>query len=366
MRILLVGGAGFIGTNLASKLMDEGHEIFILDSLLVNNVLATQDFDPLHRAILNDRKKILDRTNMVIADARDYTTFSPLCRSFKPEVIVHLAAVAHQDRAQKSPHTTFDHSLRTLENSLDVATNVGVKRFIYFSSSTVYGAWPDTGVVSEEMECLPVGIYGSLKLAGELMVRAYTHATGLEHIIVRPSALYGPGCISGRVIQRFIENALQGKDLNVRLNESLDFTHIKDLVAGVSLAIRSKKPNETYNLTRGEGRTIAQAAQLVQEHIPIGITIANDGGDFPLRGTLDIAKAKAQLGYNPWYSLENGITDYIQWYRGFNAQKVASSGAFSLSRSQGKRTESSGKRTGEKRPLDGAKNEGRYCTLKSP
>ena len=366
MRVLLVGGAGFLGTNLASKLMDEGHEVFILDSLLVNNVLATQDFDPLHRAILNDRKKILDKANTVIADARDYTTFSPLCRSFKPEVIVHLAAVAHQDRAQKSPHTTFDHSLRTLENSLDVATNVGCKRLVYFSSSTVYGAWPDTGIVSEQTECNPVGIYGSLKLAGELMVRAYSHATGLEHIIVRPSALYGPGCVSGRVIQRFIENALQGKSLNVRLNESLDFTHVSDLVEGVSLAIRSDKKNQTYNLTRGEGRTIADAAKIVQQHIPVGISISNDGGDFPLRGTLDISKAKKELGYNPWYSLENGITDYIQWYRRFNAQEVSSSGQIRLSRNEGKRTESRGKRTGEKRTGNGAKDENRHCTLKSP
>lgn len=316
MNILLTGGAGFIGSHLACALVAADHEVTILDSFLINNILAVEDFAPMHRRILEDRRADLKGARLLIADARDYTTYSPLARSVKPEIIVHLAAVAHQDRAQKNPHSTFDHSLRTLENTLDIAVNSGVRRVVYFSSSTVYGAWRDEAAKTETTECRPFGIYGSLKLAGELMVRAYSNATGLEHVIIRPSALYGPGCISGRVIQRFIEAAFEGQPLNITGGERLDFTHIDDLTDGAVKAILSPHPNETYNITRGEGRAVGEAAQIIATCIPgTAVVLANIRGEFPARGTLDIAKARRMLQYQPRFGIETGIPETIRWYR---------------------------------------------------
>ena len=314
-KICLIGGAGFIGTHLARKLMDDGHTVAIVDSLMVNNARGPEELSPLHRSILATRQDVLRRADFTMADARDYDVLSEIVGWFRPEVIVHLAAVAHQDRAQRSPRTTWGHSLRTLENALDIAAHVKAKRFVYFSSSTVYGAWPESGIVDEDTPCNPVHVYGSLKLAGELTTRSVCLAHGIEHQIVRPSALYGPGCISGRVIQRFIENALDGKPLAIRKDDRLDFTHVRDLVAGVALAMFSPLANRTYNLTFGEGRLVSEAASLVARQIPAKLTFANDLDQFPPRGTLSIERARKELGYSPEWPLERGIEDYVNFYR---------------------------------------------------
>ena len=124
---------------------------------------------------------------------------------------MHLAAVAHANRSNKDPFSTFDHSMRTLENALDWARGVELEHFIFFSSSMVYGNFrPPT--VTEDHPLDPIGIYGALKLGGEKLVIAYNQVFGLPYTIIRPSALYGPRCVSRRVGQAFIESALVGRD----------------------------------------------------------------------------------------------------------------------------------------------------------
>ena len=316
MKIALVGGAGFIGSHLCRALLARGHDLCVVDSLMVNNVHAKLDLTDRQRLILAKRRAVLANTRFVQADARDYEIMSEVLGSFAPEVVVHLAAVAHQDRAQRSPHTTWGHSLRTLENALDIAGHLQARRFVYFSSSTVYGEWPASGTVREDSVCLPIHVYGSLKLAGEYAARSICNAHGIEHVVIRPSALYGPGCISGRVIQRFIENAIDGQPLHIRADDWLDFTHVNDLVHGVTLAIEKKEAaNRTYNLTRGVARSIREAAEIVNRHVPTDIHALNTLDGFPKRGALDVSRATAELGYSPQYDIERGIADYIEWYR---------------------------------------------------
>ena len=107
----------------------------------------------------------------------------------KPNIVIHLAAVSHSNRSNKDPYSTFDHSLRTLENALDCSKNK-VEQFIYFSSSMVYGNFNKKNV-SEDTECNPLGIYGALKFSGEKLVIAYNQVFDLPYTIIRPSALYG-------------------------------------------------------------------------------------------------------------------------------------------------------------------------------
>ena len=309
----MIGGGGFIGSHLAREL--SGHDVIAVDSLMVNNLYADEPFGELHSLIL--RERIANYAGqLIIADARNYNILSPICKAAKPDVMIHLAAIAHQGKAQKNPHTTFDHSLRTLENALDIAVNLKVKRFIYFSSSTVYGDWPESGIVDEATTCAPKGIYGSLKLAGELLVRAYSQAYGLEYTIIRPSALYGPGCVSGRVIQRFIEQARNGKSLNAT-DERLDFTCVDDLVRGVRLAMESPEAiNQIYNLTYGEARAVSVAATIVASHYGTVFDMAPRDEVFADRGTLSIEKARSDFGYSPCVRLEDGVQKYIEWYDG--------------------------------------------------
>ena len=176
-KILLVGGCGFIGHNLALLLKEKGSNPVIVDSLAVNNILSFADDDiknkKLYNSILNNRIELLNSKNirLVIQDARDYHAISRIYKEINPDVIIHLAAVSHANKSNKDPHSTFDHSLRTLENTLDFAKN-NKTHVIYISSSMVYGDF-NSNDVNEKSNCKPIGIYGTLKFSGELLVKAY-------------------------------------------------------------------------------------------------------------------------------------------------------------------------------------------------
>jgi len=324
-RIALIGGAGFIGHHLALELARRGADVHVIDSLAVNNLLAftsTASDIPnreLYISLINQRLQLLRNAGIPIyvEDARDYSRSSLVLSRIKPQVMVLLAAVAHADRSNKDPYSTFDHNLRTLENALDAARN-NVEHFIYFSSSMVYGDFPN-GYVSEETPCEPLGIYGALKFAGEKMVIAYRQVFDLSSTIVRPSALYGERCVSRRVGQVFIENAMQGKDLVIHGDgsERLDFTYIRDLVNGIINVIENEDSlGQTFNLTYGESRSIAEVDEIVRSYFP-AVTIHYKPKDklMPNRGTLSVEKARKLIGYDPQYPIEKGIAKYIEWYQ---------------------------------------------------
>ncbi|MDP6426108.1 MAG: NAD(P)-dependent oxidoreductase [Dehalococcoidia bacterium] len=332
--ISLIGGAGFIGHNLALALKKRGHVPFIVDSLAVNNVLSFNDFDiknrKLYRNILNQRLDLLHENaiEVNVEDARDYDALSQLLGSFiKPDVIVQLAAVSHANKANKNPHSTFDHSLRTLENALDYAKGgrssnyePRVEKFIFLSSSMVYGNFPSESV-SEKEQCNPLGIYGTVKYAGELLVKAYHQVFDLPYTIIRPSALYGERCVSRRVGQIFIENVLRGEEINIRGNGSdrLDFTYIGDFVSGMIKIIEGDKAvNETFNITYGESRTLGELAEIVANQFPhIKINYLQKEKLTPDRGTLNVDKARELVGYEPKFPIEEGFPKYIDWYNTF-------------------------------------------------
>jgi len=324
-KIALVGGAGFIGHNLAISLKKHGHEPFVIDNLGVNNILSFTGSKiknrKLYWTILNQRIDLLHENDIEInvEDARNYNTLCNLMVLQKPDVIIHLAAVSHANKSNKDPHTTFDHSLRTLENTLDIAKDIG-SHVIYFSSSMVYGHFK-TKQVTEESLCNPLGIYGTLKYSGELIVKAYSRVFDLPYTIIRPSALYGERCVSRRVGQIFIENAVQGLDINIKGDGSdkLDFTYIDDLVHGVTLAIENKKArNETFNMTYGDARTIGEMAEILKDQIEgININYIPKDSLTPDRGTLNVDKARDLLGYQPQNPIHIGYPKYIQWYKTF-------------------------------------------------
>ncbi len=324
--IALIGGAGFIGHHLALALSRADAKVAVVDSLQVNNLLAMSSAleevpnRELYLRMLGERLELLRRSAIQLypQDARDYHALSRILDTVRPDVVVHLAAVAHAGRSNKTPFSTFDHSLRTLENALDWARDSGLERFVFFSSSMVYGNF-QTETVGEDHPLEPIGIYGALKLGGEKLVIAYNQVFGLPYTIVRPSALYGPRCVSRRVGQVFIESALEGRPLRIEGDgsERLDFTHIDDLVAGIALVIaRPEAKNQIFNLTYGQARSVQELAEIVQDHFPaIAIERGKRPDLMPTRGTLAIAKAAQLLGYQPAHPLEVGIPRYIAWYR---------------------------------------------------
>jgi nucleoside-diphosphate-sugar epimerase len=212
--------------------------------------------------------------------------------------------------------STFDHSLRTLENALDKCKGE-IEHFIYFSSSMIYGNFPN-GEVSETTPCNPLGVYGALKYAGEKIVIAYNQVFGLPYTIIRPSALYGERCVSRRVGQIFIESALEGKEITINGtgDDRLDFTYVGDVTQGVVRMIENPAAKgEIFNITFGESRSIADLAGVLQSRFPnANVRYLPKDKLTPARGTLCVDKARTLIGYEPQYPLEIGYTKYIDWY----------------------------------------------------
>jgi nucleoside-diphosphate-sugar epimerase len=326
-KIIIIGGAGFIGHNLAIKLKENNFDVSVIDGLEVNNLTSViGNYDNLPYPLLS--KKIIDsrldllsekKIALYVQDVRNYHSLSHIISKIKPEVIIHLAAVSHAARSNKNPYNTFDHSLRTLENALD-ASRDSVKHFIFLSSSMVYGNFK-TQEVTEESVCEPIGIYGALKYAAEKIIIAYNQVFNLPYTILRPSALYGERCISRRVGQIFIENALFDKELVINGDgkEKLDFTYIEDLTDGILNIINNNNSiNQIFNLTYGEGREINEMINILKESFPqLKVKKVDRDNLMPYRGTLSMNKARALLNFKSNWELEKGYKKYIQWYVDF-------------------------------------------------
>lgn len=325
LKITLIGGGGFIGHNLALALQKQGAIVDIIDSLQVNNLYAFEkaSVDLVHRdlyiKIINERLALLRQAGIQLhlQDAREYHALTAILTDIEPDVVIQLAAVSHANQSNKDPYSTFDHSLRTLENALD-AVRDRVKHFIFFSSSMVYGHF-DGEAVTEEAVCNPLGIYGALKYAGEKMVIAYNQVFKMPYTIIRPSALYGERCVSRRVGQIFLENATQGKNVIIHGDgaDKLDFTYIQDLIQGVIRIIENPNAlNQIFNITYGQGREIREMAEFIKDSFPsIQIEYLAKDALTPDRGTLSIEKAKHLIGYAPQYPLEKGYREYTNWYK---------------------------------------------------
>jgi nucleoside-diphosphate-sugar epimerase len=324
-RVLLIGGAGFIGHHLALALAQRGAAVRIIDSLQVNNLhalLGTPPDTP-HRErdfrILGERLDLLERAGIPlhVLDARDTEALAALVAELRPQSVVHLAAISHAGKSNQDPLRALDFNLGTLGKALEAARSVA-EHFVYFSSSMVYGNFPD-GRATEESPCNPIGIYGALKYAGEKMVIAYNQVFGLPYTIVRPAALYGERCVSRRVGQVFIENALDGREITVAGNgsDALDFTYVGDLVDGVMGVLEHEAARgQVLNLAYGRARALDEMVNILRGEVP-GLEVRYLPKDalMPDRGTLAIDKAARLIGFAPRVPLEEGYARYIDWYR---------------------------------------------------
>ena len=324
-RVLIIGGSGFIGHNLAISLIGK-YKVTVIDSFNINNIKSfKKKTDNLQNKfyikILRERVKLLKKNKVKIInqDARDYNKISRIIEKTNPKFIFHLAAVAHANVSNKDPYSTFDNSVRTLENSLDASRSLKeLERFFYLSSSMLYGQFKK-GFVNEKTTCEPLGIYGALKFAGEKMVIGYNQVFNLPYTIIRPSALYGERCISRRVIQIFIENALKNEPLKLSGDgkEKLDFTYIKDLINGMKKMMEVKNSkNQIFNLTFGKSRSMLELINILKKYFPnIKVEYVKRDKLLPVRGTLSMYKAKKILKFKSEYNLEKGLAKLIEWYK---------------------------------------------------
>jgi len=329
----ITGGDGFIGFHLTQELMkDEGNRVVIYDSH--KHFLPVEDskWFKYQNYRISELGKFGERVKRVKGDVSDAGRLKEALEEHNPQIIIHLAALPIAGVSNYYPAESRTNIFDTISTLLDVTQTSSkslkrLERLVYTSSSMVYGDFlrEDNGEIipaQEDQHCTPKGIYGAMKLAGEHLVRAYTHRFGIPHTIIRPSAVYGPTDCNRRVTEIFLTNALEGKPLVLDNGgkHKLDFSYVADVVKGFVLASASPDAvNETFNITRGEGRSIKELADVVKSLIPEAELVVEEAEVYrPNRGALDISKARNLLGYNPQYSLEEGFKKYVEFVRKFD------------------------------------------------
>ena len=261
-----------------------------------------------------ERIKKIKTRNIFNYDIADYHALNELMSDDKPEIIIHLASFPRQKVVNANPRAGSVTMSEGLINLLELAKKYEVKRFVYISSSMVYGDFTDD--VTEDAVCKPQGQYGIMKLAGEWLVKDYTRSCKIEHTIIRPSAVYGPLDVEDRVISKFILSALRNQTLKVNgANETLDFTYVDDAAEGiVAASLSDTAKNKTYNITKSHSRTLLEAAELAVKIVGKGsIEIKDKDADFPSRGALNIDAAKQDFGFDPKVDVEEGFKIYYDW-----------------------------------------------------
>jgi len=316
MKILVTGGLGFIGHNVVARLESQGHDVVIADTRSTYGIVPESEI----AYLMAERRKKICTDRIYGIDIADRAGIDWLIRTHRPETVVHLASFPRQKVVNANAPAGSRVMSEGLLNLLEAAVANSVARFVYASSSMIYGDFKNSGHdgIDESHECKPLGQYGIMKLAGEWLVRDYTVRTGMAHTIVRPSAVYGPLDVEDRVISRFLIQAMRGQEIQVRgADELLDFTYVGDTVDGIiASALSDRSANHTYNITRGHSRTLLEAAQIAVNLAQRGtIRILDPDQTFPSRGQLNISAAQRDFDYTPTMDIEQGFRLYYEWLK---------------------------------------------------
>ena len=287
MKILVTGGAGFIGKNMV-KTLKEKHEVVVFDQSEGCDVL--------------DREQLLEATRGC-------------------DAVFHLAAFLGVRNTEENPLKTLDVNIIGVRNVLDACVKNDVKRVVFSSSSEVYGN-PEKTPVAESDRLAPVSVYGYTKIIGENYVKAYAAEYGLKYAIVRYFSVYGPGQRTDFVLPKMVHRAVRGEPLEIYGSgeQVRAFTHVKDIVNGTILAFE-KGSNDVFNIGNpGEPVTMNQLAARVLKitgsssqvrHVPFEKSDRSEAREI-FKRIPDIIKARRMLGYVPVKSLDDGISDVMR------------------------------------------------------
>jgi UDP-glucose 4-epimerase len=315
-RIFIDGGAGFIGYHTCKALLEKNHEITIYDSF-VNYINPLESHYPFYLQYRLNHLK--NKVKIVRGDIRNRGCLVKALQEAKPEIVIHLAAIplatVSNQFSEEATQVNLNGTITVLESIRAVGC---VKRFIYTSSSFVYGNF-QYAPADEQHPTNPIDLYGGTKLCGETLTKVFGQRFGIEYVIIRPSAVYGPTDCNRRVSQIFVENAIKGKPLIMDNGGvgMVDFTYVEDTAQGLIHAAFSRNAkDETFNITRGEGRSALDFAEVIKKHIPsVGMEIKDSNEVRPNRGALNIVKAKKLFGYRPKFPIEKGIPKYIKFVK---------------------------------------------------
>jgi dTDP-glucose 4,6-dehydratase len=324
MRLLVTGGAGFIGSNFVRHVLAAhlGDEVVTFDLLTYAGNLANLESvlsDPRHRFVRGD---IGDRTAVATVIGAGV------------DAIVNFAAETHVDRSITDAGTFLATNVVGTQVLLDAARAHGVGRFLQVSTDEVYGSLGPTGAFSEETPIAPNSPYAASKAAADLLVRAAHHTHGLAALVTRCSNNYGPYQFPEKLIPLFVTNALADQPLPLYGDgrQVRDWIHVDDHSRGVDLVLREGKVGEVYNLGGGSERENIEIAGLILDTIGKPRSLLRHVTDrlgHDRRYAIDARKIERELGWKPVREFASGLADTIAWYRSHRSWwEAVKSGAY--------------------------------------
>jgi nucleoside-diphosphate-sugar epimerase len=300
MRVLVTGAGGFVGGFVAARFAHAGHQVAGFD----------------RSAGRLDRRHEAPDVEVHAGDLLDAARIRAVVEQIHPEGIVHAAALISQADGAADAMRTYRVNVEGTMNVLEAARAVG-GRLVFVSTATLYGIHPDLHPLDEDARPEPVGIYDTTKLMAETMVLTYARVYGLDTVAVRPGYVYGPGASTGGY---FLDRLWAGEPVQQPVGGDLpmDVTYVRDLADGIYRALTVRPlEHRLFNVTGGVLRTRREVAEIAASLVP-GAQVKLGPGVAPnahLRGPSRLDRARAELGYEPRFTLEQGMADWISWLR---------------------------------------------------
>lgn len=312
MKILVTGTAGFIGFHLAKKLLEEGNIVIGIDS--VNNYYDVRVKEKRNEILLKNKGYIFYKQ-----DISDYKRIEEIIKKENPKAIIHLAAQAGVRYSLTNPWAYETANNLGTMNIFEAAKNNKIKRVIFASSSSVYGANKKIPFSENDRTDTQVSLYGASKKSNEVLAYSYHHLYGIETAGLRFFTVYGPLGRPDLALFKFVKNILLNKPIGVYNNGDMgrDFTYVEDIVSGIIGALNKKGLKyEIYNLGGNNPIKLMRFIELIQKNLGKKAEInylPMQPGDVK-ETYADISKAEREIGYKPKTKIEEGIKIFCSWF----------------------------------------------------
>lgn len=313
MKILVTGGAGFIGSHLSKALIDRGDQVVIIDNF--NDYYEPQLKEDRLKTILKKYKFKLYR-----GDIRDAELLEKIFKKEKIDKVVHLAAMAGVRNSLKNPLLYEEVNVRGTMNLLEKSVKYKIKNFVYASSSSVYGNNKKLPFSETDSVDTPISPYAASKKACELMAHVYSHIYSLPTTGLRFFTVYGPWGRPDMALFGFTKSIIEGKEIEVYNHGKMtrNFTYIDDIVSGIITVLDKNIPYGIMNIGGDKEEKLTRFIEVIEENIgkkakkkmmPI------QPGD--VKSTVADIKKLRKLGWKPKTRIEKGIKNFVEWYKSY-------------------------------------------------